>query len=80
MVAYRLVISFLEELLRSRCDVSGCWKERFPPRDLRSYLAMARPSQERVEASQVLPVRFRPESRLRLRESLPLRAGRQSWY
>ena len=64
--------------LGSGCDnVSGGWTEGISPRDLRSNLALARPSQERVEASQVLPVRFRPESRLCLREPLPLREGRQ---
>ena len=59
---------------------SGCWTEGFPSRHLRSDLEMARPAQEWVEASQVLPVRFRPESRLGLCESLPLRASRQSWH
>ena len=77
MVDYRWDFCLSRMMLRAWPDVSGCWSEGISSCDLRSYLEMARPSQERAEASQVLPVRFRPESRLCLCKSLPLREGRQ---
>lgn len=65
-----------------RRALASCGAKGLPPCHLRSHLALARLTQERVEAREVLPVRFRPEVRLRLRESLSLRArcvARHRW-
>ena len=56
---------------------AGRREKRLSPRDLRPDLAVAGPPQERAQASQVLPVRLRPEGRLCVRQPLPLRAGGQ---
>lgn len=60
----------------------GGGPQRFPTRDLCAHLALARSSQERTQARQVLPVRVRFEVRLRLRQPLSLREGclTRYWY
>ena len=59
--------------------LTGGWKEGIPSRDLRAYLALAGPPQERTEALQVLSLRLRFEAGQRVCQPLPLRESSLPW-